>query len=59
MTREWYDDHRNIAALLRYLEERCELSGVDEALALVEKPWKYTPEFNAMCRAERAAEVAA
>lgn len=50
MAREWYDDRENIARLLTWLEERCELRSIDDAIYLVEKPWKWTPEWNELQR---------
>lgn len=43
--RDWYEDHENLAELWRWLEERGEQP--DPAYFL-EKPWKWTPEWNQM-----------
>lgn len=51
---EWWRDTANVVELARWLEERCELATAD-VIYLFEKPWKWTPEFNAMRAQERAA----
>lgn len=53
---EWWRDTANVVELARWLEERCELATAD-VIYLFEKPWKWTPEFNAM-RAQERAEAA-
>lgn len=46
--RPWYEDHQNLATLLRYLDEE----GVDhDAAYVVEKPWKWAAEYYAALRA--------
>jgi hypothetical protein len=54
---EWYDDHQELAALLRFLDERTELVGwdADDFIRFVDEPWKWTPEYLAMFAEERNA----
>lgn len=44
----WYENSGNIAALIRWLRERGEID-FDNAIYLVEKPWKWTDEYHRMC----------
>ncbi len=53
-TEPWYADHGEIAALIRWLDHRGDLGGVDEAINVCEKPWHYTVEYDAMVAEERA-----
>jgi hypothetical protein len=48
LAREWYDDRNNVVTLLRWLERREEITTVSQAIDLVEKPWKWTPEWRHM-----------
>lgn len=57
MRREWWHDHREIAALLAWLDERGETP--DDVAYLVEKPWKWTPEYQQMLNEQRAQGVVA
>lgn len=59
MTSAWYTDPAEVAALLRWLDDRCELRGVDDAIHVVEEPWSYTAEREQMVAEERHAEVLA
>lgn len=54
---EWYDDHQELAALLRYMDERTELVGwdADDFMRFVEEPWSWTPEYLDMFAVERNA----
>lgn len=45
ITPDWYRDHRNLALLLRYIEHECP-DVQDPASYIVERPWKYTPEYR-------------
>lgn len=61
MSREWFEDHHNIAALITWLGDNTVTTvgwGPDDYANLVEEPWHYTPEWNEMCRWEREMEVA-
>ncbi len=52
--REWYDGdagRQEIADVIRYLDDTCQLGGVDEALYIVEKPWKFSAEREQMLKA--------
>jgi hypothetical protein len=57
MRREWWHDHREIAALIAWLAERGEIP--DDVAYLVEKPWKWTPEYQRMLNEQRAQGVVA
>lgn len=46
--RYWWQEPGNIARLLRYLESHEGLD-VRDAIAIVEKPWHWDPEFQEMC----------
>lgn len=51
MTLGWYERpgaHTEIAELISWLLDRCELTGLDEALCVIEKPWKYSAEREQM-----------
>lgn len=58
-TAEWYLDSRNIARLVRYLEEhgdgfsarRSEM--LTEITDILEKPWHWTAEYEEMLAHER------
>jgi hypothetical protein len=43
----WWDDHRNIATLLRWMHQYDEDGPLEPelAIAIVEKPWKYDDEW--------------
>lgn len=43
---EWYEDHENLAELWRWMVERCEQPTGDDVALFLEKPWKWTPEWN-------------
>lgn len=57
----WWTEPRNVAELIRYLDAKCDLS-VDrfallrEVLDIVEEPWKWSEEFDAMVRSQRASQ---
>lgn len=51
----WYAARDNIADLLQWLADRGQLNGVDEAIYLIQKPWKWESEFHEMV-AERERE---
>lgn len=58
VAREWWKDHREIAALIRHLRADARID--DEQIAyLVEKPWKFDPEYQEMVREERETGVVA
>lgn len=44
---EWYTDPAEIARLLRWRQERGELT-LTEAIHIVEEPWSYSSDFRAM-----------
>ncbi|HTQ44504.1 MAG TPA: hypothetical protein VMI75_17200 [Polyangiaceae bacterium] len=44
---EWWEDHRNLAALYRHLTDECELPE-DQVAYFLEKPWKWTDEWERM-----------
>lgn len=47
---DWYEDSANIAALLRWLNERGEIVDIDEAIYVVSKPWKWNDEYQQMLK---------
>jgi hypothetical protein len=49
---KWWEDHNEIARLIEYLHETDGLE-MDEAIYLVQKPWKWTEEYDTMCREQR------
>ena len=49
---DWWEDRDEIVALLRWLDETGALRDVDEAIYVVEKPWKYSEEREDMVRAQ-------
>lgn len=49
----WYADPANVAALIRWLDAQGRID-VDGAADLVEKPWKYSPEWGERRDAESA-----
>ena len=58
-TAPWYDDHANLATLLRYLEQSEDgAPDVDNIIDLLEKPWRWESEW-AKARASSAGEAAA
>lgn len=52
---EWWGDRGNVADLYRWLRDEARLPPVDEVGDLIERPWKWTPEWNEM-QAARAAD---
>lgn len=46
--REWYENHENLCELYRWLEQRCDQPTGDDIARFLEKPWKWTPEWNEM-----------
>lgn len=55
---EWWereDAHDEIADLIAWLADTCELRGVDEAIHICRKPWKYESERRQMLKARAAA----
>lgn len=48
----WYEDHAEVAALLRYLADLGQLGGVDECISVCEKPWHWEVEHDAMVYAQ-------
>jgi hypothetical protein len=44
----WFHDHKNLADLWRWLEVRGDAP--DDPAYFMEKPWKWTPEFEGMTR---------
>lgn len=48
----WWTDHSEIARLICWLDERGELTDIRDAAYLVEKPWKWTAEYEAMCEGQ-------
>lgn len=49
---EWYEERSNVVEFLEWLDERGELATVDAAIAIVEKPWKWTLEYDSMRKAQ-------
>lgn len=45
---DWWEDCGNIAALLRWLNERDELGDIEDVIYLVSKPWKWDEEYRQM-----------
>jgi hypothetical protein len=58
-TSPWYDDHGNVAMLLRDLEERCEVTTVDGAIDVAEKPWKWQMEWDRLVKESDDRELTA
>ena len=52
----WWDDHDNVVMLAYWMRERDH--GVDDFVTLIEKPWKWTDEYEEAV-ADNAAEEAA
>lgn len=53
----WWHDHREIAALIAWLDENARLP--DDVAYLVEKPWKYDHEYGDMLAEQAQAGVIA
>ena len=52
MVRLWYNIHDNVVELVRWMHD---VKGVRDAEVLIyamEKPWKYTDEYNEMKKLE-------
>jgi len=56
---EWCLDSGNIAALLSWLDENDEIENIAAAIAIVEKPWHWDREYQAMRFAQGEAEKTA
>jgi hypothetical protein len=54
---EWCLDSGNIASLLRWLDENDELEDIGAAIDIVEKPWHWDKEYQAMRESQRIAEA--
>lgn len=39
----WYEDHRNLALLARYMSEQGD--SVEDVVYMLEKPWKFEDEW--------------
>lgn len=53
----WYTDPSNVAQLYRYLADQQRIDR-DDIADLIERPWRWTPEWSEY-RAALAAEVTA
>jgi hypothetical protein len=53
----WWDDSGNIAALLRWLRDGDGIA-LDEAIYVVEKPWNWEEEWQAMQAAQTRPDLA-
>ena len=49
----WWADHQELAALLRWLEEQHGYTSSTEIIPVLEKPWKWQPEYDEMKEAGR------
>jgi hypothetical protein len=51
---EWWENHQNLALLYRWLIEHDKLDPADssEVAYLLEKPWKWAPEWADLTAAE-------
>jgi len=47
----WWLLHHHLVVLMAYLEDY-DVYGKADMLAAMEKPWKYTPEFERACKQE-------
>lgn len=47
----WWHDHRNLAKLAMHLAAAGD--DIDDIVYMLEKPWKYTPEFNQVQQSAR------
>jgi hypothetical protein len=45
-TRRWYDDPEEVLRLAHALSAAGLIQTVDEVLYMIEKPWKWTAEYN-------------
>lgn len=54
---EWYEDHENLCALWRWLEDRGQAPS--DVAGYLEKPWHWEPEWNQMRKDQARPEVAA
>lgn len=51
---EWYEGDAGrdeIADLIRWLDDTCQLRGISDVIHIVEKPWHYSAEREQMIRA--------
>lgn len=48
MARPWYEDPANLAALWRWLDERCEAPAVDDVPRFLDEPWHWEHDWNQM-----------
>lgn len=55
--RYWWDDHDKIVLLAYWMVERDH--GARDLAILIEKPWKFTPEYEQACRDWEAEEAEA
>lgn len=44
---EWWLDHSNLTALMRWLIDEQEMT-LDQVTYFLEKPWKWSPEWDRM-----------
>lgn len=51
---EWYDERANVVEFLDWLDACGDLT-VTTAIAVVEKPWKWTMEYDAMRKGQAEA----
>lgn len=52
----WYERRTEIVDLLRWLDDRGELC-LDDAITLVEKPWKWEPDYREMVAERERGEI--
>lgn len=51
----WWTDTRVLSDFIRWARAELDLS-YDRAIEVVEAPWKWTEEFDAMVRSQRASQ---
>ena len=49
---EWYEDWNNITTLVRWLHDVEGVTDFEHLIYCLEKPWKYTEEYNKMMESE-------
>lgn len=50
----WWDTHDNVVLVAYWMQERDH--GVDDFVSLIEKPWKWTTEYEQACADQEAEE---
>jgi len=56
MVRLWYSDWNNITTLVRWLHDEEGVTDFEHLIYCLEKPWKYTAEYNKMRELESEEE---